>query len=120
MANVAIEGNELVVQLSKLEKVGALQGGVRVNLGSVKEARVTQDPFAELRGIRAPGTGFPKVIMLGTTRGGFGKDFCAVYRGKPAVLVELAGAEWSRLLVCVEQPEALVERIKAAQAQARA
>jgi hypothetical protein len=118
MANVAIEGSDLVVQLSFWEKIGALRSGVRVSLGSVRQARATSEPWAELRGIRAPGTGIPSVIMLGTTRGGFGKDFCAIYRGKPAVIVDLAGEEFRRLLLSVEQPEALVERILSEQRNA--
>jgi hypothetical protein len=119
MAEVVIEGGELVVQLSFWEKVGSLRSGVRASLGSVQQVRATSEPWAELRGIRAPGTGIPAVIMLGTMRGSFGKDFCAIYRGKPAVIVELAGEEFRRLLLSVEQPEALVERILSAQRQAR-
>ena len=46
----------------------------------------------ELRGLRAPGTGIPGVIALGTWRSKGAKDFAAVYRGGPAVVVELARA----------------------------
>jgi hypothetical protein len=49
--------------------------------------------------MRMPGTGWPGAIALGTWRYGGGKDFAALYRGGPALIVELAGAEFRRLLV---------------------
>ncbi len=61
--------------------------------------------------MRAPGTGIPWVIMLGTTRGSFGKDFCAVYGRAPAVVMELEGAPFSRCLVTVPEAEALVSAL---------
>jgi hypothetical protein len=88
------DAEELVVRLSPLEKLGALHGDVRVSLALVKRAWVTTTPWRELRGYRAPGTGIPWVIMLGTTRGSFGKDFCAAYGKKPGLIVELEGAEF--------------------------
>jgi hypothetical protein len=99
MARLRREGDEIVLKLNDLEKAGALHGDVRVPAASVRGARVTQTPFRELRGIRAPGTGVPGVVALGTWRTGDGKDFAAVYRGGPAVVVELEGAEYRRLIV---------------------
>ena len=99
MATIRREGDEIVVRLNDMEKAGALRGDVRVPASTVKDVRVTQTPFRDLRGIRAPGTGFPGVIALGTWRYSGGKDFAAVYRGGPAVVVELEGAPYKRLLV---------------------
>ena len=43
-----------------------------------------QQPFRELSGLRAPGTGLPGVIALGTWRGRGQKDFAALFdAGKP-------------------------------------
>jgi len=99
MATLVREGDDIVVRLNDLEKAGAMRGDVRVPAASVRGVRVTLTPFRELRGLRAPGTGFPGVIALGTWRWRGGKDFAAVYRGGPAVVVDLAGAEFARLLV---------------------
>ncbi|MFT3924405.1 MAG: hypothetical protein QM778_17845 [Myxococcales bacterium] len=119
MAHLTVDSGELVVRLSTLEKVGALQGDVRVDLSRVKRAWVTTTPWSELRGFRAPGTGIPWVIMLGTTRGSFGKDFCAVYGRSPALVVELEGASFSRLLITTAEPEALARRLMSNVADAR-
>jgi hypothetical protein len=99
MATLRREGDEVVLKLNDLEKAGALHGDVRVPAAAVREVRVSTTPFRDLRGMRAPGTGFPGTIALGTWRHRDGKDFAALYRGGPAVVVELDGAEFGRLLV---------------------
>ena len=112
MALLRREGSELVVVLNDLEKAGALRGDVRVPASAVRDVRVTDSPFAELQGVRAPGTGLPGVIALGTWRGNGYKDFAALYRGGPAVVVELEGAAWRRLLVSAQDAPAIVERLR--------
>jgi hypothetical protein len=99
VASLRREGGDLVVMMNDLEKLGALRREVRVPLAAVRNVRVTESPFSDLRGIRAPGTGLPGVTALGTWRYRGGKDFAALYRGAPAVIVELEGAEFKRLLV---------------------
>ncbi|MGH3780655.1 MAG: hypothetical protein ACRDRO_08515 [Pseudonocardiaceae bacterium] len=74
---------DLVLRLTPWEKVGALHGDLRVPLRAVRMVSVVAEPWNALRGIRAPGTGWPGWIMLGTTWGKFGKDFAAVYRRRP-------------------------------------
>jgi len=114
MASVAIEGTDLVVHLSVLEVLGAFDWGVRAPLAHVQSAWVAADPWRELRGIRAPGTGIPRVIMLGTMRGSFGKDFCAVYGRKPALIVELKDARFSRWVITLAEPAVLAASIMSA------
>ena len=99
MATLRREGAEIVLKLNDLEKAGAFHGDIRVPTTSVRAIRVAESPFRELRGIRAPGTGIPGVIALGTWRGRGGRDFAAVYRGGPAVVVELEGEGYKRLIV---------------------
>jgi len=91
--------------MSPLEHGGALHGAVRVPLSAVTAARIVDDPWPELRGQREPGTGVPGHLMLGTCRGDFGKDFCAVYAQRPTVIVDLEGAEFARLLVTQDEPQ---------------
>lgn len=111
MATLAVTGDELVVALSGWEKAGALHGDIRVPLTGVAGARVSTQPFADLRGVRAPGTGLPRVIALGTWRHRDGKDFAALYRHRPAVIVELRDGPFARLLVSVDDPGAVARAI---------
>jgi hypothetical protein len=107
MATLAVDGNDLVVRLSALEKVGALRGNIRVPLAAVRAVRVSDSPWSKLRGIRAPGTGLPGVISLGTRRGPGIHDFAAVYSRCPALVVEMTGASFDRLVVsCADAAEA--------------
>jgi len=88
-----------------------------VPLSAVTSVRVVDDAWPELRGIRAPGTGLPEVIAVGTRRGGFGKDFAAVHGKGPAVVVELTGAEFGRLVVTADDAAAAASSIQDALAK---
>ena len=97
--------DDLWVRLSRREKLGALRGDIRVPLSAVEDVRVSRQPFGEVRGVRAPGTGIPRVIALGTWRERGGKDFVALYRDRPAVIVRLRDAPFRRLLISTEDAE---------------
>jgi hypothetical protein len=115
MARLVVDGNDLVVRLSLLEKLGAFAAhNPRVPLMAVQIARVAEDPWRDLRGMRAPGTGLPGVIMLGTTRGRGVHDFAAVYGHRRGVVVELKGASpWTRFVISCrdDAPEDVVAAI---------
>lgn len=111
MPRIEIERAELVVRLSALEKLGALRGEVRVPRKAVREVRVVDRPWDELRGVRAPGVGIPRLIMLGLTRGRGGRQFAAVYGNRPALVVDLQGVPLSRLILCVPDPQAAAKAI---------
>jgi hypothetical protein len=100
VADFAIDGSELVVRLSVLEKLGAFRGNVRVPLTDVMSVRVSDDQWSELRGMRAPGTGIPGLIALCTRRAPGIRDFAAVYgRRRKAVVVECSGVDINRIVV---------------------
>jgi hypothetical protein len=103
MGRLVVEGEELVLDLTGLEKVEGFHGDIRIPASCVREVRSTDDPWSELRGIRAPGTGLPGVVAVGTRRGGGYKDFAAVHGKGPAVVVELEGAAFDRLVVTEEE-----------------
>lgn len=115
MAQVTVEGGDLVVRLSVLEKVAALHGDIRVVIGCVRSVDVEAHPWSALRGIRAPGTGIPGVIAYGTRRFSGGRDFAAVVARRPAVRIELDGASpFARLVVSVDDSESTAAAVRAA------
>jgi len=115
VAKLEVAGGRVEVVLSQKERLAALRGDVSAALGEIAAVRVSPHPFGELRGIRAPGTGVPGVIALGTWRHRGGKDFVAIYRRRPAVVVEFVpGCEFDRLIVGVEDPDETITRIRAA------
>lgn len=113
MAGLAIDGDDLVLELSTTEKLEGMHGTIRVPLDAVTAVRAVDDPWAELRGIRAPGTGIPGVIAVGTRRGSDIKDFAAVHGKGPAVVVDLVGAEYGRLVATADDAVAVAAKIAA-------
>jgi hypothetical protein len=111
MAHLKIEGDELVLDLSGLEKVEGIHGSIRVPVSSVRAVRYVDDTWPELRGIRAPGTGLPGVVAVGTRRGSGIKDFAAVHGQGPGLVVELEGQEFERLVVSDEHAQTVAEEL---------
>jgi hypothetical protein len=114
-----VRKTSLVVRLSPLEKLGAFRGDARVPLAGVYDIRVIDDLWRELRGVRAPGTGLPGVITLGTRRGRGIRDFAAIYGRKPGIVVDLKRAPFGRLVVSTNDPSAVAERIAEARSDIR-
>ena len=54
------------------------------------------------------------MIAVGTRRGSFGKDFAAVHGKGPAVVVELEGADFGRLVVTADDAAVRARRIQEA------
>jgi hypothetical protein len=116
MAELEIDGDTVVLRMSALEKAEGFHGDIRVPLAALQAVRVVPSAWGagELRGIRAPGTGVPNRIAVGTRRGDFGKDFAAVHGEGPAVVVELDGKGFSRLIVTADDAEAMAAPLQAA------
>lgn len=113
MARLDVAGDELVLHLTALERLGGfVRGDARIPLKAVRGARPVDDPWKELRGLRSPGTGWPRRIALGTWRFAGGKDFAAVYGKGPAVVVDLVGVDFARLIVSTRDAEAVAAEIE--------
>jgi hypothetical protein len=112
VASLSVEAGELVLTLSPMEKVEGLHGSIRVPVSSVRTIRSVDHPWSELRGVRAPGTGVPGVISVGTRRGGGIRDFVAVHGGGPAVLVEMEGADFDRFVITAEDASAVAAQLR--------
>lgn len=106
MAKFIIGDDSLEVRLNSWELLGAfIAGPIEVPLSSITAVRVSEQPWSELRGIRAPGTGVPGLISLCTRIGHGIHDFSAVYRHTPVVVVETTGAKWDRLVISRADPQ---------------
>jgi hypothetical protein len=105
MVQLLIDGDDLTVRLGPWERLGALRrADVRVPLAAVVSARSVDSAYAEVRGIRAPGTGVPGRLLLGTWRRRRAKDFVAVSGKGPGVVIDLDGEGFSRLVVSEPMP----------------
>lgn len=84
-----------------LEKVGALHGNIKTAKANLIDITNAENPWQStvLRGIRAPGTGIPYVILLGTMRYKKKKDFTAIYRRGPVEIYTFKDCEFERWII---------------------
>jgi hypothetical protein len=113
MAQLEVDGDQLTLRLTTEEHLEGMHRDMAVPRSAVAAVRVAEDVWSELRGIRAPGTGLPGVIAVGTRRGSFGKDFAAVHGKGRGVVVELVDQAFSRWVISASDPEELVARLTA-------
>jgi hypothetical protein len=111
MADVIIDDDTVTVSLSALESLEALHGDVTVLRSAITQARAVPDGMAEVRGIRAPGTSLPGVTLIGTWRNGAGATFAVCHGRKPAIVIDLDGAQFDRLVVTVADTEPILRSL---------
>ena len=106
MADILVTGEQVSVQLSLGEKIGALHGDLHFPRSALRMVRVADRPFAEIAGLRSPGTRIPGVMALGTWRRSGGPDFVAVYRGGRGVVIDLDAkqASYQRIILSAKNP----------------
>ena len=103
MAKVIEINGELILQLSLREKVFALHGNPRAKVSDLISNTESDKPWTKevLRGVRAPGTGIPYVVLLGSMRFKGGKDFTAIYKRGPVRIYEFGAGEFKRWIVSI-------------------
>ena len=108
MAKLIRVGDDLILELSFWEKLGALHGSPQVSVDSIEKVEFIDQLWGSstLRGIRAPGTALPYVVLLGTLRGRRYRDFVAmVGRGEGAILT-LKSGPFARWIFTLKEPKA--------------
>ena len=101
MAKVIEDGENLILKLSLLEKIGGLHKDLVVSKNNLVKKTVSSNPWSKevLKGVRAPGTGIPYVILLGTMRYKGGRDFTAIYKRRPVAIYEFKDCSYSRWII---------------------
>ena len=107
MAKVAKVGDELILELSFWEKMGALHLSPRTSIDSIESIEFIDQLWGSstLRGIRAPGTALPYVVLLGTLRGRNYRDFVAMKGRGEGVVITLKSGPFARWIFTVRQPK---------------
>ena len=107
MAKLVKVGSELILELSLWEKLGALHDSPRVSADAVEKVEFIDQLWGSstLRGIRAPGTALPYVVLLGTLRGRGYRDFVAMSGRGEGVVVTLKSGPFARWIFTLRQPK---------------
>ena len=105
MARVMREGNELILQLSFWEKMGALHSNPRTSIDAIEKIEFVDQLWGSstLRGVRAPGTAIPYVVLLGTLRGLKFKDFVAMRGRGEGVIITLKSGPFALWIFTLKQ-----------------
>jgi len=113
MARVMREGNELILQLSFWEKLGALNTNPHTSLDSIEKIEYIDQLWGSstLRGVRAPGTAIPYVVLLGTLRGRGYKDFVAMVGRGEGVVITLKSGPFARWIFTLGQPKSEISAL---------
>lgn len=112
MAEPRVEDDELVLHLSRLEKVEAVHGDLRVSLSAVRGVEVLDDAHEPADHGFKVGERLPGVSELATVQTDGRKIFAAVHKDTPrGVRVLLEGAPYNEWLVGCSDPEVVVARL---------
>jgi len=111
VAKIKIVGEELILELSFWERVGAFHSSPRVGISALTKIEFVEKLWNNevLRGMRAPGTGLPFVVLLGSMRGRKYCDFTAIKGRGPGVVVTLSDGPFTRWIFTLRQPKSELE-----------
>jgi hypothetical protein len=102
VAELIVQGSDLVLHLPVTQKILGFHGDIRVPLTSVQSVAAVDKPWLALRGRRMAGTALRGSTAIGTwIHGDREFDFCVLRHQLKAVQVDLNLGRFSRLLVCV-------------------
>jgi hypothetical protein len=119
MATLVIGSDEVSVVLSPIENALAFHKDLHLPLTGIVRVSVPPNPWLELRGWRSTGVGIPGYSALGVRRHGTGWDFAAVFKQRPAVLIEMNTGRFDQVLVSVPDPETTATAVATAAGIAR-
>lgn len=107
MAKLVKVGDELILELSIWEKLGALHSSPQIPLDSVEKVEFFDELWGSetLRGVRAPGTAIPYLILYATLRGRGYRDFVAMRGRGEGVVLTLKGGPFARWIFTLKQPK---------------
>ena len=110
-----VVGDRITYELTTIEKIGAFGNSPTANVTNLVTYFREENPWTvrTMRGIRAPGNGFPYVIMLGTLWHRRGRDFCVVYKRRPVLVLEFRNEKFKRWVIPMTEANfAVVNSIK--------
>jgi hypothetical protein len=113
MAELMIDGEELVLHLSTAEKLEGLHGDLRAPRSAIRTVQVVADAHeaAAVRGMKI-GTRIPGVVEVATIQGASRRSFVAVHRDTPRGLrITFDGPGFDEWIVGCEDPEAVTARL---------
>ncbi len=116
MIAVRRENDRFVFEVLGLHKVWALRSRLVIPAENIRGARRDPDALRGWKGWRLPGTYIPGVLIAGTFLRAGRRTFWDVRRRRRenAIVVDLEGERYDRLVIEVEDPDAALSLLNAA------
>ncbi|MBH0780313.1 hypothetical protein [Nocardia bovistercoris] len=110
MVEFEVDDSTVTVSVLGVDRILSLREQVTVDVADITAVALAE---VDLRPpwVRAPGTFFPGVIAAGTYRGRHRKEFWDTRFGGRAIRIDLAGSEFTRLVVDVADPDAALREL---------
>ena len=105
VADLLIDDETVTVKLTALEKAEAVHGNVVVPRSAITAFWTVPDGQAEVAGFKLIGSGLTGVIKVGTWRSADRTIFAVCHGAGPAVVLDLTGERYDRLVVTVDNPQ---------------
>ena len=114
MADLHVHRSRFELRMSRVERTLSFhRDPIVIERDDIRSVAITEDPWTWIRGIRAPGTFLPLTLAAGTWKFHGGRDFLLI-KGKQrtAVVIDVEGADWSRVIVSTPRASELIEALR--------
>jgi hypothetical protein len=101
VAQLLVDGTDLVVHLTVREKIAGFHADIRIPLTAIRSTGVPQYPWVSLRGWRMAGIALPGKIAVGTRKHGSGFDFTCIHKQERVVQIDTTWGRFSRFVISV-------------------
>ena len=105
MANLVISDDSVTVHMSTAEKAEALHRDMTVPRSAISGVRVVASGIDAVHGFKLVGSGIPGVMMVGSFKGGDGSTFALCHGNGPALVIDLTGEHYDRIVLTLDNPE---------------
>ncbi|WP_174844279.1 hypothetical protein [Cryobacterium adonitolivorans] len=113
MASLRVHPDRLEIHLTAAEKTLAFRReDLVIQRENIRSVTITDDPWIWVRGIRAPGALVPLVVAVGVWKFHGGKDFLAIKRRRQAVVIDLIGDDFARVILSTNHAPDLIASLK--------
>jgi hypothetical protein len=113
MATITIDSDEIRVEPTRWQRFAGFQGAFSIPVTAVKSVRVDPEITHYFPGFRAPGYG-GLVRKIGTFRRKGMKAYWNTNRHGDALVIECPGATYDRVVLTLDDPASVRDRIQAA------
>jgi hypothetical protein len=111
MVEVTVGGDNIIFNIRGLHKLWSFKRQLIIPRSNITRVKQDISVLKGCKGIKAPGTHIPGLIVAGTFRNNGKKSFWDVCKSKNAIVVDLKNEEYDFLIIEVSDPESVMDLI---------